>query len=206
MTTSQTFLDVSAEEDFAKISDFTGMDSVALQPQYSHAARIKALGQFFRDSLDVSESMSAFLEQVFDPSTASGVFLDKWGEKVGVKRNLTINGTEVLLNDDSFRFLVFYKALANVSDSSTETLNRLLTKLLKTRVFVLDNGDMTISVHVLGKLTSDQRAIFKALGLFTRGAGVGFNILVIDENVFGFQNSRLNPFNVAPFGALQADF
>ncbi|MDY3115992.1 MAG: DUF2612 domain-containing protein [Sutterella sp.] len=200
MSTTQTFLDIGVVDDFAGVSDFTGMDSPALQPQYSHTKRIRGLGMLFRDQIDASYDMDNFLFDVFDPSTAQGVFLDMWGEKVGAKRNLIVDGTEVRLSDEAYRFLVFYKALANVSDSTTETLNRLLTKLLKIRVFVLDRGDMTIAVHVLGRLSSEQRAIFKALGLYTRGAGVGFNIYVIDPNVFGFIGSLLNPFNQAPFG------
>lgn len=201
MSTTQTFLDIETAEDFEGITDFAGMDSPALQPQYSHSSRIKGLGTLFRQEIDASDNMDDFLYEVFDPSKAKGVYLDLWGKKVGANRNLMIEGQEVRLEDDAYRFLVFYKALANVSDSTTETLNRLLTKLLKVRVFVLDKGTMEISVHVLGRLPAEQQAIFKALGLYTRGAGVGFNIHVIDLSVFGFAGSHLNPFNQAPFGS-----
>ena len=57
--------------------------------------------------------------------------LDTWGEILVIGRTITdpINGKKFTLEDDEYRSLLYYKALANITDASLATLNYMLNKL-----------------------------------------------------------------------------
>ena len=105
------------------------------------------------------------------------------------------------LDDDFFRFLIFYRAVVNVSNGTAETINRLLTKLIGLSVFVSDYQNMSIRIRIVGEPTSVQIAILKNYGLLNRPAGVLANIESVAPNelVFGFFGSNLLPFNQGVF-------
>ena len=107
-----------------------------------------------------------------DPRTAKGVYLDWWGERIGVNRNIEINGNYVTLNDDYFRFLLYYRALSNISDTTSYTVNNLLSMLIDLPIFVQDDLDMTFKIYIMGSPTPLQRTIIKEYGLLNRPAGV----------------------------------
>ena len=145
--------------------------------------------------------MDAFFNNVLNPDTALGVWLDWWGKRVGVNRNLVVDGVDTRLDDEFFRFLIFYRAVVNVSNGTSETINRLLTKLIGLPVFVSDYQDMTIRIRIVGEPTSVQVAILKNYGLLNRPAGVLVNVEAVAPNelVFGFFGSELLPFNQGVF-------
>ncbi len=201
MTDTQTWQNVLSSEDFERLTDLKSVVSIAIQPQYSHAQKLGAFCKLFQDELDATPQLEAVLKNVADPNTACGVFLDWWGERVGASRIVTISGKQTQLDDETFRFLVFYRALANISDASAATMNRLLSKLIGCTTFVKDNQDMTISVHVLGSPTALQAAILRQYGLLNRAAGVKYNIIIQNPATptLGFEGSKLWPFNQGAF-------
>lgn len=204
-TNTQTWRDIAKAENVRGLCDFNSLVTDALQTQYSHATRFKALCSVLQSNISATEDLENLLIDVISPETAQGVFLDWWGDRVGVSRNIELNGVDTRLDDDLFRFLIFYKALANISDSSIATMNNLLTLLLGLPVFVIDNLDMTISVRILGSPTDLQIEILKNYGLLTRGAGVGYNIIIQNPEtaIFGFKGSGLMPFNNGVFNPTQ---
>ena len=149
----------------------------------------------FRSQLD------AFFNFILNPDTASGVWLDWWGKRVGVNRNLVVDGQDTRLDDEFFRFLIFYRAVVNVSNSTAETINSLLTRLIGLPAFVNDYQDMTINIRIVGEPNSVQIAILKNYGLLNRPAGVLANVEAVVPNtlVFGFYGSKLLPFNQGVF-------
>ena len=197
-TTFQNIFDVP---DMRAVTNLRSMRSAAIQPQYAHAPRLTAIADALQETLDATQDLDEFREKVSDVNTAIGVFLDRWGERVGVTRTITINGVSQTLNDDDFRFLVRLKALSNVSGASAEVLNRILSVLFDCPVFVIDNQNMTIDVHILGNPGETKLNILRYFGLPNRPAGVLANIQVIDPEspYFGFAGSGLNPFNVGVF-------
>lgn len=201
MTDTQTWQNVRSTDDFRAMSDLNSVVSIAIQPQYSHAERLGAFCKLFQDEIDATPQLESVLKMIADPNTAQGVFLDWWGARVGADRTLTINGKSTRLDDDTYRFLIMYRALANISDASAATMNRLLKKLIGISLFILDNLDMTISVHVLGTPTALQVTILSQYGLLTRGAGVGYNITIQDPDTptLGFDGSELMPFEQGAF-------
>ena len=105
------------------------------------------------------------------------------------------------MDDEFFRFLIFYRAVVNVSNSTAETINSLLTRLIGLPAFVNDYQDMTINIRIVGEPNSVQIAILKNYGLLNRPAGVLANVEAVVPNtlVFGFYGSKLLPFNQGVF-------
>ena len=205
MTDTQTWRNILSESDFERIPDLDSVVSIAIQPQYAHAEKLGALCRLFQDEIDATPQLKSVLEAIADPATAQGVFLDWWGVRVGADRHIELNGQNVRLDDETFRFLIFYRALANISDASAATMNALLKKLIGLPVFVVDNMDMTVSVHVLGNPTDLQVVILSRYGLLSRGAGVGYNIVIQnpDTPMFGFFGSKLMPFDQGVFNPVR---
>ena len=199
---STTWLNIFDVTDFRKIADVRDKVSTALQFQYAHSQRYRNMGTVLNENIDMSTDIDNAYTEIMNPQTAKGVFLDWWGYRVGVNRYVTINGTPVRLDDDYFRFLLFYRALSNISDTTAYTVNKLLSMLTNSDVVVQDNGDMTFNLIVYGDLTELEKTIIKQYGLLNRPAGVMYNKTTIypdAEKQFGFFGSGLHPFNQAPF-------
>lgn len=201
MADSVTWRNILSVADFRKISNVRSLISIALQSQYSHSERYRQLGLLFNAEIDASPQLDAFFNNILNPETAVGVWLEWWGKRVGVTRNLLIDGVDTRLDDEFFRFLIFYRAVVNVSNGTAETINRLLTKLIGLPVFVSDYQNMSIRIRIVGEPTSVQIAILKNYGLLNRPAGVLANIesVVPNELAFGFFGSNLLPFNQGVF-------
>ena len=101
-----------------------------LQPyiltQYSASPTITKLLSDFRDEIDTQADMATFEQNMFDIETASGIGLDIWGKIIGISRTIQLSDSTVTLDDEHYRKLLMYKALANITDSSLATLNKLL--------------------------------------------------------------------------------
>lgn len=201
MADSVTWRNILSVTDFRKISNVRSLISIALQSQYSHSERYRQLGLLFNAEIDASPQLDAFFNNVLNPDTALGVWLDWWGKRVGVNRNLVVDGQDTRLDDEFFRFLIFYRAVVNVSNSTAETINSLLTRLIGLPAFVNDYQDMTINIRIVGEPNSVQIAILKNYGLLNRPAGVLANVEAVVPNtlVFGFYGSKLLPFNQGVF-------
>ena len=199
---STTWLNIFDVTDFRKIADVRDKVSTALQSQYSHSQRYRNMNTVLNVNIDMSTDIDNAYTEIMNPQTAKGVFLDWWGYRVGVNRYVTINGSPVRLDDDYFRFLLFYRALSNISDTTAYTVNKLLSMLTNSDVVVQDNGDMTFNLIVYGDLTELEKTIIKQYGLLNRPAGVMYNKTTIypdADKQFGFFGSGLHPFNQAPF-------
>ena len=197
--TWKNFLSIGNVLDVADIIDKT---SLALQSQYSHAKRFRNLGQVFQEEIDASDQVDELHAEVADTSTAEGIFLDWWVQRIGVDRFIKVNGQYQRFDDDYFRFLLLYRALCNIANSTAATMNRNLSMLTSTRVFVVDYGDMTLqSIVFIGDIPDLQAQILQNYGLLNRPAGVLTNFLIIypDEQIFGFNGSELKPFGQGVF-------
>ncbi len=202
MTDTQTWKDVQSVEDVREVADFSSLISTALQSQYAHAQRFNRSGAVFQNQIDATEQLEELQNTVADMQTAQGVFLDWWGQRVGVDRYIRVNGQYVRFDDDYFRFLLFYRARCNISDATASTMNVMLSQLTDTRVFVVDYLDMTInSIVFIGSISDLQAQILQNYGLLNRPAGVLTNFLIIypDEQIFGFDGQELLPFDQGVF-------
>ena len=200
-TNTQTWRDILHVENILTTPDVQSIESEAIQSQYDTSPRMKAFCKIFQDTIDATADFDNVFKYISDPNTAEGIFLDWWADRVGVSRILTSNGTSISLTDDQLRFLIFYKAAANIADGSLYKIAYLLRQILDLPVQVFDNLDMTISIRILGTLTVVQEFILRNYGLLMRGAGVGYNILIQNPNTptLGFDGSELQPFNQGVF-------
>lgn len=202
MSDSQTWQNFESAEDVREMADVTSNASVAMQSQYAHAPRMNAVGKILQDEIDATDQLEEIAGQVADVETAKGVFLDWWGKRIGIDRYIKVKDDYVRFDDDYFRFLLLYRAVCNVSDSTCATMNRMLSLLTSTRVFVVDYGVMSLnSVVFIGSITEIQAQILQTYGLLNRPAGVMTNFLIIypDEEIFGFEGSDLLPFDQGVF-------
>ena len=200
---TQTWLDILSVEDFEKIADIPSLTSAAIQPQFAHAKVIGALGTLFQTEVDSTPQLELVEQEIANPASCSGVFLDWMATRVGVSRQVELPSGTYFLDDEPFRFLVFLKALSNISDASADTMNRMIRQLVGVQFLVIDNLDMTISLRFFGALTEQQQFVLQSYGLLNRGAGVGYNIITnFSTGVFGFAGSGLQPFTQAPFSYL----
>lgn len=201
MSDSTTWRNILSVTDFRKLSNVRCLISIALQSQYSHSQKYQQLAMLFNEELDASPQLDYFFQKILNPATAQGVFLDWWGRRVGVNRNLVIDNVDTRLDDELFRFLIFYRAVVNVSNSTSATINKLLTKLVGLPAFVNDYQDMSINIRIVGEPTSVQIAILKNYGLLNRPAGVLANVETVTPSnlVFGFFGQKLLPFNQGVF-------
>lgn len=200
-TDTQTWRDIMHVENMMVVPNVESIQSEAIQSQYDSSPKLKAFCKIFQDTIDATKDFDNAFKYISDPNQAEGIFLDWWADRVGVSRTLETNGSSVSLTDDQLRFLIFYRAAANIADGSLNRIAELLRRLLGVSVQVYDNLDMTISIRILGVLTLQQEYILRNYGLLMRGAGVGYNIIIQNPNTptFGFDKSGLQPFNQGVF-------
>lgn len=200
----QTWEDALAIEDIYSAPDIPSVASAAIQSQYAHSAQVHGFAAAARAGIDATSDIERFRASIADPETAFGTFLDDWGRRIGVDRYIKIKATGKLFrfDDDYFRFLINYRALCNIANATASTANSLLSMLTSTTTFVVDYQDMTInSIVIIGAIPDLQSSIIAQYGLLNRPAGVKTNLLVIypDEQIFGFDGSKLHPFNQGVF-------
>lgn len=202
MADTQTWFNFASVEDVRGIPDVASTQSEAIQTQYAFSADFQNLGSLMQDVIDATPDLERLHAAAMDPQTTYGVYLDWWGQKVGVDRFIKVRGEYVRFDDDYFRFLILYRAACNISNGSADAANKLLQRLTDTTVFVVDYLDMSVnSIVIIGNISDLQAMILQTYGLLNRPAGVLTNLLVIypDEQIFGFEGSTLMPFDVGVF-------
>lgn len=99
------------------------------------------------------------------------------------------------LGDDAFRTLILAKALANITATTSQALNRLLRNLFpgRGRCYVQDGGKsntavggMTMTFVFEFGLTQIEYAILTQSGVMPHPAGVGFNVIFVADGTIGF--------------------
>lgn len=130
--------------------------------QYANSPVLIRLIQNFDAYVDQTKNLDNFFDLIWNVDTAVGYGLDVWGRIVGINRVLSVltspqyfgfaealpgsNGwnqqswysgelltANFTLSDESFRLLIFAKALANITDGSIPSINQLLLNLFPHR-------------------------------------------------------------------------
>ena len=206
MYTWRDFREILDVRELENIRDLTGY---AIQSQYSASKTILALAAGFQQQIDPHLDVDLFYDKMFNIYTAEGVGLDNWGLILQIGRLIEDpdSGAAITLEDDYYRLLLLYKAMANISASTASAQNHLLEMLVNTGIagfpraaYVLEVDTMVIRWVFEDYLTPLQLAVFKTAGTLARGAGVGWELYAINPGTaFGFDGSELQPFNQAPF-------
>jgi len=106
------------------------------------------------------------------------------------------------LADDAYRKLILVKALANISDCTSPSLNRLLSNLFagRGRCYVSDTGQMEFRYVFEFALEPYEIAILTQSGVIPKPAAVLANVLQVDlPTTFGFNEALMQPFGSGVF-------
>ena len=196
--------------------------------QYQNSPIICYLVEYKYQYFDSEKTFNAFYDMAVNIDTAQGFGLDIWGRIVGVGRYLQIKAqveyfgfddgvndytpfdggsfydyeptTQTYrLDDDAYRVLILVKAMANIIDTTSPLLNRLLQSLFKDRgrCYVLDLGGMAMRFVFEFYLEPFEKAFINTPGLLPHSAGVRVETLEVPvPNVFGFDEAGISS---APF-------
>ncbi|CAG9263977.1 conserved hypothetical protein [Burkholderia diffusa] len=111
----------------------------------------------------------------------------------------------VTLDTETYRTLIMTKAMANITDCSCASLNKLLAYLFsgRGRCYVLDTGRMTMQYVFEFQLSTLEVAILTQSGVLPRPTGVLCNLVESTDDVFGFSNALndFQPFNQGVFSS-----
>ena len=208
-------MNFNSETDVRECDDIREELQPYLLSQYSASPTISKILKDFRTEIDAQPAKELFIKKIMDIDTAEGMGLDIWGNIVNIGRTITFqNGEKVTLDDTHYRKLLMYKALANITDASLATLNRMMPLLFDDVIPRAFNRNVPITMidgttynsapmHVVwvldGEMSKLDLAVFALAGTMSLGAGVGWSIVNIPDGVFGFDGSELNPFNQGTF-------
>lgn len=210
-------MDFRGNEDVRACDNIREEKQPYLLSQYSASPTIYQILANFRENIDPTPDIWTFYDNVFNIATAQGVGLDIWGAIIGMDRTIydQSTSTKITLDDEGYRKLLYYKALANITDASLYTLNYMINQLFPDYSVTVLNvlvekqtedgmyyNSYPMHVRFLFKsyLSDEDLAIFKVGGPLCVGAGVGWDLVMIDtSNVFGFDGSGLQPFNCGVF-------
>lgn len=200
--------------DVRACDDIREEPQVYIQSQYSQSLTIAKLLDNFRNEILPDADINAFVQNVMQLDTAVGKGLDILGRIVGSERTISYKDSTYTLSDENYRALLKYKALANITDTSLATLNKMMSILFpedNISVYVILYGeeeagtkfnDYPMHVRWLTdkQLTEEELVLFAVGGRLTLNAGVGWEFMAIDTStVFGFLGSDLQPFNQGRF-------
>jgi hypothetical protein len=204
------------------------IDTVA--SQYANSPTLRQLIDSMNQYFDPSTNFDDFYNYVWNVDTAQGFGLDVWGKIVNVGRDLTIPSTidffgfsesgyappfgyssfldvnaatqTYRLGDDVYRALILTKAMANISASTSASINQLLQNLFpnRGRCYVRDDGGMQMTFVFEFLLVPYELAVLNQSGIVPRPAGVSSAILqVAVPSTFGFMEAGGLPFGEGVF-------
>lgn len=175
--------------------------------QYGNSENLTALIGYINAEIDPTANINAFYDMIWNVATAQGYGLDVWGRIVGVNRVLQVSvgasfgftgpsGTSgegfnvapffnpedstsnYALSDDTFRTLIYAKALANITSGSIGALNHILMTLFghQGQCWVVDNQNMTMQYYFNFVPTPVDLSIIQTSGVLPRPPSVSLTI------------------------------
>lgn len=197
--------------------------------QYANSPTLVSLIESMNDAIDPSADIDNFYHDIFDISTCGDYGLDCWGKIVGVSRLLQVstagsffgfrgsdgvpfgqapfdgrenNTSTYRLPTESYRKLILVKAIANITDCTISSLNKLVSYLFvdRGRCYVINLGGMEMLYRFEFLLTPVDKSILANSGAIPRPAGVLCRFdEIIEASTFGFRGSDGQPFNQGVF-------
>ena len=195
----QTWRDMLTQGEVRSIADVQSYVSLALQLQYSASQRLMRFGRILQDEVDATDDLQTLFDEAFSLDNAEGVFLDWWGERIGVSRAIEIDGKAVTLDDITYKTLLKWRQVANTSRSDAKTLNTLFSQLLNIPIAVTDKGTMALEIAIDNEIDSSSLTVLRFFSIALKPAGVGINLTIDYASMFGFNGQKLSTFNFGVF-------
>lgn len=170
--------------------------------QYQNSPTLLQLIESMNGYIDPSADFDTFYTVAWNLDTVTGFGLDILGRIVGISRVLQVGDGSYLgfeealpgsgtfdngvfyaggsatgnyaLSDDAFRLVVTAKALANITNGSAPSLNKILLTLFPGRgnCYATDNGGMQMTYTFTFPLSAVELAIVNSSGVLPRPTGV----------------------------------
>lgn len=173
--------------------------------QYQNSEKLKSLilskeewyqthqAQFWQDWYD----------NVFNLDTANDFGLSVWGEILDFSRNVTAkDGSQHYLTTEQYRLILKGQILRFGMGATAPEINNWLATVFAGQgaAYCLDSYDMTAIPFVLRSDPSDEiKWLLGNIDFFPRPAGVGYEVRIVPNTIFGFNGSGLQPFNQGVF-------
>lgn len=141
--------------------------------------------------------------KVFNLDTADDLGLQVWGEILDFPRQVrSVDGQLHVLTTEQYRAVLKGQMLKFNMGATAPEINKWLQVVFgsKGKAYCLDNLDMTAVPFVFEQSPSDEILWLLAnVDFLPRPAGVGYQVRIIGQDVFGFNGSGLQTFNNGVF-------
>ena len=154
--------------------------------------RIVGVGRYLE--LDFSPAYTGFAEAQTEATRFTGS--QPFGSGGTLFNGMPVSKT-YRLSADAYRSVILWKAMANISDATIPSINRLLQFMFKGRgrAYAHDTGDMTLRYVFEFFLTPVEKAVLQQGKVVVKPAGVNIQIIEpVKEAFFGFAGTELQPF------------
>lgn len=154
--------------------------------------RIVGVGRYLE--LDDSPAYTGFAEAQTEATRFTGS--QPFGSGGTLFNGMPVSKT-YRLSADAYRSVILWKAMANISDATIPSINRLLQFMFKGRgrAYAHDTGDMTLRYVFEFFLTPVEKAVLQQGKVVVKPAGVNIQIIEpVKEAFFGFAGTELQPF------------
>lgn len=142
-------------------------------------------------------------DNVFNIDTADDFGLAVWGQILKFSRNVTAkDGTLHYLTREQYRLILKGQMTRFGMGASAYDINKWISIVFagKGNAYCVDTYDMTAIPFVFRAVPNEEIAwLLGNIDFFPRPAGVGYEVRVIPNTVFGFNGSNLQPFNQGVF-------
>ncbi|MBR2504828.1 MAG: DUF2612 domain-containing protein [Elusimicrobiaceae bacterium] len=148
-------------------------------------------------------------DNIFNLDTANDFGLVVWGQILNFPRTIKAkDGSLHLLTTEQYRMILKGQLLKFGMGATAPEINEWLAVVFNglSGAFCIDTYDMTaIPFVLLQEPTPEIGWLLANIEFFPRPAGVGYQIRIIPDNIFGFYGSGLRPFNQGVFNSDYSD-
>ena len=173
--------------------------------QYQNSPALKSLilskEQWYKTHQ--AEFWQDWYDNVFNLDTANDFGLSVWGQILKFSRNVKDKqGAMHYLTTEQYRMILKGQVLRFGMGATAPEINEWLSVVFKgkTNAYCLDSLDMTAIPFVLMSVPTPEIAwLLGNIDFFPRPAGVGYEIRIVPNDIFGFYGSNLRPFDQGVF-------
>ena len=154
--------------------------------------RIVGVGRYLE--LEDSPAYTGFTEAYTENTKHTGP--QPFGSGGALFNGMPVSKTHRLASD-AYRSVILWKAMANISDATIPSINRLLRFMFngRGRAYAHDTGDMTMRYVFEFFLTPVEKAVLQQGKVVIKPAGVNIQIIEpVKKEFFGFAGTELQPF------------
>ena len=173
--------------------------------QYNNAPALRALILQKQDWYKTHQEdfWNYWYNSVFNLDTADDFGLTVWGEILDFPRQVkSVDGSLHVLTTEQYRTVLKGQMLKFNMGVTAPEVNKWLSVVFgaQGKAYCLDNLDMTVVPFVFEQNPSDEILwLLSNVDFLPRPAGVGYEVRLIGNDVFGFNGSGLQPFNQGIF-------